>query len=504
MRIAFRVDASVEMGTGHMRRCISLATAILSNGGTVAFVTTERAIAAVPPTFEHFTLPPTGALRDTAPGDPPHSAWLAKGVSDDAADTVAALADWKPDWVITDHYGIDARWHDAVRGALSCNMAAIDDLADRPHGVDLLIDHNWHRDHRSKYEHLLPNHCPILGGPAYAMLGQAYAAAPRYLFSPEVRSIGVFLGGTDHLDQTSAVLDCIKAAGFSGAIEIATTSSNPNLSKLQARVRADENLSLLEDAPDLAAFFARHDLQVGAGGGATWERFCIGAPSLLISFALNHDSVLLPLAEQNVAVVLPFGWSIDDLETAISQLIEDADRRQSLSVRCRELVDGQGGGRIVTALQREPALQINIRAATMDDAQIMFDWRNHPLVRSVSRDTDEIAFEDHEQWLAASMTRNDRTILLGETRAGAPIGVVRFDQLAQGEFEVSIYIDPARAGQGIGGRLLDLAERHFAQIFDSPIDILAVTMPGNTASERLFIKGGYRSSALGFRKTISS
>jgi UDP-2,4-diacetamido-2,4,6-trideoxy-beta-L-altropyranose hydrolase len=351
MRTAFRVDASVEMGTGHLRRCISLAEAVRQGGGEVAFVTAQGAIASIPPAFEHYILPLTQNANEVAPGGPPHSAWLTKGWADDAADTIAALKNWQPDWVVTDHYGIDARWHDAVRTAFSCQMAAIDDLGDRRHGVDVLIDHNWHEDHRAKYHDLLPEQCQILGGPEYALLGNAYATTPRYVYSPKVRSIGVFLGGTDHLDQTSVVLDCIAAAGFTGSVEIATTSSNPNLAKLKRRVGANDTLSLLVDAPDLAQFFARHDVQIGAGGGATWERFCIGAPSILISFADNHDNVLLPLEREAVAVVLPFGWKVDTLSHWISMVLQDKDLRFRLAERSQKWVDGRGAARIAAALR---------------------------------------------------------------------------------------------------------------------------------------------------------
>jgi UDP-2,4-diacetamido-2,4,6-trideoxy-beta-L-altropyranose hydrolase len=504
MRIAFRVDASVEMGTGHMRRCLSLAAAVQQGGGEVVFVTRSNSLLIPQTPFEQVYLAPAAHAARVEQDDPPHAHWLTAGWAVDAAETATALAAWQPDWVVTDHYGIDARWHNHVRGALTCRMAAIDDLGDRRHGVDALIDHNWHHDHREKYHGLLPEQCHILGGPKYAMLGQTYAMAPRYIFFPEVRSIGVFLGGTDHLDQTSVVLDCIASAEFAGSVEIATTSSNPNLAKLQARVGADDSLSLLLDAPDLAAFFARHDLQVGAGGGATWERFCIGAPSILISFAHNHDSVLIPLGEQQVAAVLPYGWMKEELARAIARFIKDAELRRHMVSQSRAMVDGRGAERSAVALLGKGAQVIDIRAVQLGDAKFMYDCRNHPLIRSVSRQTQEIDYDAHVQWLEQSLKREDRIILIGQTLDGTPLGVVRFDCIAEGEFEVSIYIDPERSGQGLGGRLLRHAEESFARKCNSPVDILAVTMPGNVASERLFIKGGYRKTEIGFRKTITS
>ena len=115
----------------------------------------------------------------------------------DADATAASLRDWRPDWIVVDHYRLDARWHGVLKATLPVRIAAIDDLADRPLAVDLLVDHNHARDHRAKYAGRLPPGTRLLAGPRHALLSPKYAAATGYRFRESVKSIGIFMGGVD-------------------------------------------------------------------------------------------------------------------------------------------------------------------------------------------------------------------------------------------------------------------------------------------------------------------
>jgi UDP-2,4-diacetamido-2,4,6-trideoxy-beta-L-altropyranose hydrolase len=191
-----------------------------------------------------------------------------------------------------------------------------------------------------------------LGGPKYALLSAAYSNAPRYDFCEAVRSIGIFMGGADAIDASSAVLDGIKEIDFQGRIEVVTTSANPNLTSLKEKLLTYPQADLSLDLPDLASFFARHDLQIGAGGGATWERCMIGTPTLAIICADNQRHVLIPLAQHGVASILdwtdqPFGNGLVD---ALQSLIADKMARLSMSQAAMKLVDGQGCKRVAAAI----------------------------------------------------------------------------------------------------------------------------------------------------------
>jgi UDP-2,4-diacetamido-2,4,6-trideoxy-beta-L-altropyranose hydrolase len=340
MRFAFRADASASLGLGHLKRCLALAHALRERGAVAGFFSrpgdTDTASLIESDGFTATTLGATSTQGEVA----------------DATAFVHAARALRPDVVVVDHYGLGARWHRAVRGALSTRLAAIDDLADRSHDVDLLIDHNLSPDAAAKYADRLNPDTVLLSGPRFALLGPAFATATRHATAAEVNSIGIFMGGADALNLNETALDaCRVLAGFQGEIEIATTSANPHLDRLHWRTGNDLLTRLSLDQPDLAAFFARHALHIGAGGGATWERCCIGAPTLAVIAAANQRPVLLPLRELGVLELIPDDPpTADPIARALKPLLHDAPRRAALGRAARTLVDGLGAARVADQL----------------------------------------------------------------------------------------------------------------------------------------------------------
>lgn len=485
MKVAIRVDASAQIGTGHVRRSLSLAQALRELGAGVRFVTRDlgvdsAAIIAAQGFDGTVTLP--APTRDFSP-DPaiPHSAWAEVPTEQDVADTAAALDGFAPDWTVLDSYAFDARWHEGVRDALGCKIAQIDDVPDRTTAPDLLIDHTHAGDHRAKYAELLQRKAKILGGPRFGLLGPAFADAERYPFHETVRSVGVFMGGVDAGNHSTIVLDALDQAGFDGPVEIVSTSANPNLSMLRKRVAQRPGAMLSLDLPDLAAFFARHDLQIGAGGGATWERCCIGVPTLLVVVAPNQNTVAPLLAREGI-VAMAATPTADAIASELKALVGDSSRRAEMSQRSRELVDGHGAQRIALAML---APSLKVRDAAADDARIMFDWRNDPVTREVSRETAPLDWQAHVDWLDRALADPARALFVGEI-GGRAVGVIRFDRSAKGRAEVSLYLDPALHGLGLGPHLLLAGER--AAGF-ATID--AAVLEGNVASQRLFAACGF-------------
>ena len=281
------------------------------------------------------------------------------------------------------------------------------------------------------------------------------------------------------------VLDALGDAGFAGAVEIVATSANPNLAALRERVarRPDTTLSL--DLPDLAAFFARHDLQVGAGGGATWERCCIGVPTLLVVVAPNQNTVAPALAAEGAVAFAPEPTR-ECIAAQLAALLPDAARRRALAEKSRELVDGQGATRVALAML---AGTLTVRPATTDDARIMFDWRDDPATRAVSRTSGALEWDGHVAWLERVLADPERQLFVG-TIGGRPVGVIRFDFSSEDRAEVSLYLDPALHGLGLGPHLL-LAGEDAAD----PRTVDATVLESNRASQRLFATCGYEQVA---------
>lgn len=499
-RVAIRVDASAAIGTGHLKRCLSLAQALLEAGADVRFVC--RALDAVAATVlgdsgistRWLSAPAPAPAFTPAPDAPPHAAWAGVPQGQDADDTANTLADWRPDTVVIDHYAFDARWHQAVRTALGCRLLVIDDTADRTLAADVLLDHNWAPDHRTKYTRRLQREPLWLCGPRFALLAGAYRGADRYRFHDAVRSVGIFMGGTDPGGVSARVLAACRSAGFAGPVEVVSTSANPQLTALRDACQRDGNTTLTLDQPDLATFFARHDLQIGAGGGATWERCCIGAPTVALALVANQSAVVPGLAALGAVRAADEAT----LPGVLRELIADPTARQSLAERAAALVDGRGAQRAALALLRD---QLQLRPATADDARLLHGWRNHPAVRAVSATQDPIAFEAHQRWLHAVLMNPARWLFVAQV-GQLPVGSIRFDRLDDGGCEVSLYTDPDLQGLGLGQRLLAAGEQALLERHPGGFIATAQVLPGNAASQRLFQTAGYHGGPLQYQKPV--
>ena len=499
--VLFRTDSSVAIGTGHLRRCLALAEAIRSFGFGTVFamrdlgLDLETAIAAAGHSLLLLPRPSAPFVRQ---GDAPsHADWAGVAQEADALETIAALGGARPAAVIVDHYAFDARWHQAVADGLGAPIVAIDDLGDRRLAAAFIVDHNMSADPAAKHRASLGSGARLLAGPRFAMIDRAYADAPRYAFRDQVASTGIFMGGIDEQKLSLPIARALRDdAGFARQIAIATTSGNPNLADLSTAAEA-EGFALHVDEPNLAAFFAAHDLQIGAAGGAAWERCCIGAPTLAVVVAANQRTVVEPLAEAGAVATCPGDPSPATIAREAASLIASPERRRALSARGLELVDGHGAARVAAVAL---TTHLAVRPATLADGLLMHGWRNDPRVRANSRDSGDIPLEDHLGWLRDSLALEARLILIAGI-GERPVGVVRFD-LAGDEAEVSIYLDPLLGGIGLGPVALAAAERHLAGCIDKSLMLNAVTLPGNRASRRLFEGGGYELAGNGFRKPL--
>lgn len=511
MRIAIRTDASREIGTGHLRRCLSIAEALTALGAEVRFVirrldeVAQAASGASPFPVDGLPQPDDNqAAVETAGAS--HLHWAGVDPSADAAQTVEALRGWSPALVIVDNYAFDARWHDQVRGGLGCRMMAIDDLGDRALAVDVLLDANL-ADHAQKYAGRLATRTRLLGGPRFAILGDVYRSQPPYAFSPIVRSIGVFMGGTDPGGASALALLACREAGFAGPMEVVSTSANPHLPDLRTACEADGGATLTLDLPDLAAFYARHDLQIGGGGTSNYERCRMGAPGIAVTLAANQLAVVPQLSALGALQAARLedgpGWpGLEDaprLADAVRALIADPDARRQLSERGRALVDGRGTERTALCLM---ASTLRVRPATLDDGPMLHAWRDHPETRAVSGNSAPIQLDSHLNWLARKLVDTGCHLFVAEI-GGTAVGNIRFDRQADGAWEVSLYLDPDLTGLGLGRYLLQTGEQAMRMEIGAPIAFSASVMPGNEASARLFTSAGYAGGPLRYAKQVA-
>jgi UDP-2,4-diacetamido-2,4,6-trideoxy-beta-L-altropyranose hydrolase len=487
-----RLDASLEIGSGHLMRCLCLADELAKSGARVGFA--SRGLPAhlgeLLARHGHAHLP----LADRG-----------GAAVDEAADAAETLAAWGPaDWYVVDHYALGSAWERAVRHSGS-RVLAIDDL-ERPHDCEVVLDQNFHPEPDPRYAAVTPVSCERLLGPRHALLRPEFAEA-RSRVAPRdgsVRRLLVFLGGMDAGDATSTVLEAVAAVDHEGlSVDVVVGAMHPRIERVRALTSALRHGTCHVQTTEMARLLADADLAVGAGGSATWERCCLGLPALGLCLADNQREVLLRGSRQGVVYFPELSPVLDPATLALHlrALLDNPGLRHVMSRAGMALVDGLGARRVAARLR---AAAVAVRPATAADSDELHRWRNAAEVREVSRDPAEIAIDDHRRWFDAVLASPSRHLLVGE-REGRPVGVVRFDLAAAAdEAEVSIYLAPGRMGQGDGTALLRAAQAWLRRERPGVVCLQAQVLAGNTASQRLFERCGYGPQSTQYLKRISS
>ncbi|NCQ33684.1 UDP-2,4-diacetamido-2,4,6-trideoxy-beta-L-altropyranose hydrolase [bacterium] len=483
MKIAFRADASVQIGAGHVMRCLTLADALRTSGAQTHFLCRR--------------LP--GHLGELIHARGHALDWLPdSGV--DADNSAAALAQGAPwDWLVVDHYALAAAWETAQRGRAN-KILAIDDQADRPHDCDLLLDQNLQTGNR--YDGLLPATCRQLIGPRHALLRPAFAAARRARPPRDgrVARLLLFFGGADAEGETLKALAALDLLGRHELdVDVVIGATNPHRAAIAAACAARPRTALHLQAENMAELMAAADLCLGAGGGACWERCCVGLPALVVATAANQIEQCRVLAEAGALIYLGAAVDCDAARwaNALAWLLALPQLLAHLSRQGWSLVDGEGARRVAGHLL---ATQLTPRRATTADSAALLAWRNHPDTRRRSFDPAEIAPATHERWFEAVLADPDRELLIVE-RAGAPLGVLRYD-IADGRALVSIYLVPGLAGQGWGTRLLLAGEAWLRRQRPDVRVLEAAIASANIASSRAFQAAGFATDHALYRKVL--
>ena len=489
--IAFRVDASPVIGSGHVMRCLSLARALMNRGASAIFVT--RAIPAPLRVLSEALGVKIAPMPATEPSefnsDLAHGHWLGAAPEDDAAATLHALGKVSPAWLIVDHYGIDAHWHSFLRPHVQ-RIAVIDDLADRNHDCDVLIDANLSAVSERRYLTRTAETTALCLGPRYAMLRPEFAAKARELLRSfgEVGRILVSFGGFDVANHTKISLQALEHCGFEGCVDVVVGQGHPEVQELTTMVGAKSNWSLHVQTLRMADLMASADFAIGAGGTTVYERACLGLPSLAICAAGNQRAQLQHAEAAGILTnVSPDSFSVEALSKAIMGMISVPDRLLEQSRKGSELVDGLGADRIAKLLMADGP--ITVRPAAIGDALTVLEWRNTEAVRMFSGDAAVIATQDHMVWFAKHLLSETCITLIGQCE-GEDCGVARFD--IEGETAtVSIFLAPAFMGRGIGLNLLLVAERKLVGRLPKVKSCIGRVSAGNTASASMFFSAGY-------------
>ncbi len=497
MKVAIRTDASSLIGTGHVMRCKTLADELRSRGAKVRFVCREhrgnliRVLRDAGYTVSRLTSPGDGC--EAPPQHDDYAAWLGVEQSLDADQAIEALGDFKPDWLVVDHYGLDASWESRLRPHVR-RIFVIDDLANRPHDCDLLLDQNWFgSETASRYENLIPDKCQPILGPSYALLQPVFAHLKKCLPHRDgsVRRVVIFMGGVDSSNQTAEALKALSGPEFLDlAVDVVIGNANPHIAVIEKLVAVRSKTTLYRGLPSLAGLMVRADLMLGAGGSTTWERCCLGLPSIAVIASENQRRFTVAMAEDGVQLNLGLATEVAavDWMRAVQEMMQTPAQMRSYSVAASRMTDGLGVCRLAAVMESQP-IRPSLRRATREDEALLLEWANDPEVRRHAFSPEPISPETHHEWLHRKLADPDCLLLVGQDVYGLPIGQVRFDCHGN-EALIDISVDRALRGRGLGQELLRSAlEVLRLEGHDEPV--VGEVLAENQASCSLFLRLGF-------------
>lgn len=336
--VLFVVDGGPEIGGGHVMRALTLAGALAGRGARPSFLAPPFVAALL----DRFAGPGIGRID---------SAELDLAAFAEAAGNAASGFDA----VVFDHFRLGAREHYRIAGGRP--SLAVDDLADRRLGVDMVLDVGPAR-RTADYAGLVEPDAVLLLGPAYALVRPAFLARREAALARRdgetADRVLVSLGLTDVGGVTARVVSRLLPRLGEAALDVVVGREATSLAEMQRLAARDPRVTLHVETPDMDQLCAQADLAVGAGGSSTWERCTLGLPTVLVVLADNQEPGARAVATAGAAEAVDA--RADDFDAAFDRaflgLMRSPERRGRMARAAAALCDGEGAGRVAEALLR--------------------------------------------------------------------------------------------------------------------------------------------------------
>lgn len=365
MKVAFRCDASLDIGTGHVARCLTLAVALRDGGADCRFISRLHAghlndriqglgfaVTALPASENSVRARKNLVEREDGAA---HAAWLGCSWEEDAAQSRRILSEFLPDWLVVDHYALDERW-ETVAKSEGRKVMVIDDLADRRHNCDLLLDQNLGRLPQD-YAELVPVGCKVLAGPRYALLRPEFAKLRSYSLErrrdPRIKRLLLAMGGVDQQNATGRVLEALKQCPLPADCKIWVVMGQhaPWLDQVRAQSAAMPwPTEVLVNIEDMAERMADSDFAIGGAGSTSWERCCLGLPAIAFILANNQLENGDAMSSGKCAVVVSFdGADANKFSQGFNFALNHLQtNHREISLNSATVCDGLGVERVVS------------------------------------------------------------------------------------------------------------------------------------------------------------
>ncbi|MDH4199602.1 MAG: UDP-2,4-diacetamido-2,4,6-trideoxy-beta-L-altropyranose hydrolase [Spirochaetia bacterium] len=353
-KAAIRVDASSQIGTGHFMRCLTLADSLKKNSVQTRFVCRnlpDHLCRMLAGKNHELTLLNT-VQNDQEMDDLAHAYWLGTSQTIDAEASIQALSDQSWDWLIVDHYALDIRWEGKMQKNAK-KIMAIDDIADRQHDCDVLLDQNFYLEMDKRYIGKVPVRCQLLLGPRYALLREEFRqlhAQPRFR-NGTVKRILIFFGGVDIYNYTTCAINAITRIDIPDLyVDVVIGMLHPFRNQIEAQCEQHGFICHIQ-TDKMATLMAAADLAIGAGGVASWERCALGLPAIVRIVAENQLECADALSSAGAIIKLSDSGDVSqDILNAIESLMQAQNQLISLSTSAYKIMESWTGNEVANIL----------------------------------------------------------------------------------------------------------------------------------------------------------
>ena len=412
-----------------------------------------------------------------------YSNWLGVNQLFDAKEFISKAAPIGFDLVIIDHYGIGHPWEMVVKHSFN-NILVIDDLANREHHCDILVDQSIGRK-QSSYSKLVPSTCKLFIGPKFSLLRDEFLKFNKNFKNKY--QILINFGGADSDNFTQHVVDIL--CGLLDinelSIKIIIGKDYPFQRELTRKINnIGSQIRLVQDPKNIAEEIAECEIAIGAGGVSLLERSSLGVPSILYAIAENQKHICEEYDSRGLGYMITKGEQ--DESTKLGSVIEELLNTETLYQKSklnRKLVNVHGTNRVVTQLLRYCNF-ITSDKASIDDAPFIYDCRYKAIKSAFYINPDIPSFHCHLTWFRSAL--RDKLYRHIIFRAGwIKYGYVRLD--IQKEYaEISIYVHPKYRGRGLGEIMLTkICEQQTGKTFRAYVHV------DNSSSLNLFLNNGF-------------
>ena len=359
LKVAFRADASLVIGTGHVMRCLTLADMLRASGVECFFLSREHG------GHLHSVVKQRGyplinlgdvASLHTPNGSADYEHWLGVSIEKDIQDSITHLHGMQVDWLIVDHYGLDERWERALRRHCG-RLLVIDDLANRRHFADILVDQNFGKNNID-YNGLVPDSCVLMIGAKYALLRHEFAklrgkSLKRRAHS-QLKNLLITMGGVDIDNKTGLVLRALAAFKWHSDqnITVVMGANAPWLEEVfKQALEMPVSTDVVVNVADMANLMYNADLAIGAAGSTAWERCCLGLPTLQLVLADNQRLIADALNGVGAAIKLDEANLINCIHKHIGQFSANPALLTAMSLAAAQVTDGCGAELVVNKMK---------------------------------------------------------------------------------------------------------------------------------------------------------